>query len=71
MAVKRATVTLSMEQLLLRGWPGELLPGDLEEACAAAQWAVVDERLPEDARARILSVWIEGIYQPAWDGRRS
>jgi hypothetical protein len=65
----RGMAALSMDELLERGWPGELLDGARDEAVAAAQWYVADERKPESARARVLAVWIEGSYQPAWDAR--
>jgi hypothetical protein len=65
----RSTVPFTMEQLLLMGYPGELLDDEVEKVRAAAQWYVSDANHPESARARVLDVWIEGIYRPAWDAR--
>jgi hypothetical protein len=69
-AKARGEVPFTMVDLLLRGYPGELLPDDLRRAEAAAQWFIADPKQPESARARVLTVWVERTYAPAWDPKR-
>lgn len=66
----RAPFHFDMDDMLLRGWWGEILGDDeLERIRAAAQWYVGDPSHPEDARNRVYMVWIEGRYLPAYDAK--
>jgi len=64
---KAKGVTFTMQDLLLAGHPGELLPADLVRVKQAARFFVADANQPESARARVLRVWIEGQYERSWD----
>jgi hypothetical protein len=63
------TAPISVRDLLLIGHPGELLPADQPWARSEAQRFIADQSQPETARRRVLEVWIEGTYRPAWDAR--
>jgi hypothetical protein len=66
-ATTRGAVPFTMTDLLLRGHPGEILPSELQRVEAAARWFTADDKQPESARQRVLTVWIEGTYCPPWD----
>lgn len=70
MATKtKGEVAFSMVDLLERGYPGELLPADLERAHAAAHWYVANASHSPEARDRVYQVWIGSQYRPAFDAR--
>lgn len=70
-AKPKANAGLATRILLERGHPGEILPWELDRVKAKARQYISDPSLPDDARARVQAVWLEGEYRAAHIASRS